>query len=128
MMFGWLTAAIWIGCSGSDKSEEIMAAQKSLSAGELSSAESQLTGLYFAEVPENADAASAMAHIHVLKGEFSQAEAVLGAVQTEDATVQSQIALRRALVALQAEGLFKSQRDTLLRRKILRWCWLLRLV
>ena len=27
MMFGWLTSAIWMGCSGSDKSEEIMAAQ-----------------------------------------------------------------------------------------------------
>ena len=85
MMFGWLTAAIWIGCSGSDKSEEIMAAQKSLSAGDLSSAQSQLTAV-LAEVPENADAASAMAHIHVLKGEYSQAEAVLNAVQTEDAT------------------------------------------
>lgn len=108
MMFGWLTAAIWIGCSGSDKSEEIMAAQKSLSAGELSSAETQLTAV-LAEVPENAEAASAMAHIHVLKGEYSQAEAVLNAVQTEDAGVQSQIALRKALVALQAKDFSKAK-------------------
>ena len=39
MMFGWLTSAIWMGCSGSDKSEEIMAAQKALAARpQLSSA------------------------------------------------------------------------------------------
>ena len=112
MMFGWLTAAIWIGCSGSDKSEEIMAAQKSLSAGELSSAQTQLAAV-LAEVPENADAATAMAHIHVLRGEFSQAESVLNAVQTEDAAVQSQIALRKALVALHAKDFSKAKQKAL---------------
>ena len=64
MLFGWLTSAIWLGCSGSDKSEEIMAAQKSLASGELSSAQTQLTAV-LAEVPENATAATAMAHILV---------------------------------------------------------------
>ena len=96
-MFGWLTSAIWMGCSGSDKSEEIMAAQKALAAGQLSSAQTQLTPV-LAEVPQNADAATAMAHIHVLKGEYSQAEAVLSSVQSEDPTVQSQVALEKHLL------------------------------
>ena len=108
MMFGWLTSAIWLGCSGSDKSEEIMAAQKSLASGELSSAQTQLTAV-LAEVPENADAATAMAHIHVLKGEFSQAESVLNAVQSDDPNVLSQIALRKALVALEAKDFSKAK-------------------
>ena len=108
MMFGWLTSAIWMGCSGSDKSEEIMAAQKALAAGQLSSAQTQLTPI-LAEVPQNADAATAMAHIHVLKGEYSQAEAVLNAVQSEDPVVLSQVALRKALVALEARDFSKAK-------------------
>ena len=108
MMFGWLTAAIWMGCSGSDKSEEIMAAQKALAAGQLSSAQTQLAPV-LAEVPQNADAATAMAHIHVLKGEYSQAEAVLNAVQSEDPAVLSQVALRKALVALEARDFSKAK-------------------
>ena len=106
MMFGLLTAAMWIGCSGSDKSEEIMAAQKLLASGELSSAQTKLASI-LAEVPENADAATAMAHIHVLRGEFSQAESVLSTVQSEDPNVLSQIALRKALVALEAKDFSK---------------------
>ena len=108
MMFGWLTAAVWMGCSSSDKSEEIMAAQKLLAAGELSNAQTQLTAI-LSEVPENADAATAMAHIHILKGEFSQADAVLSAVQSEDPVVQSQIGLRKALVALEAKDFSKAK-------------------
>lgn len=108
MVFGWLTMAIWIGCSGSDKSEEIMAAQKDLASGKLSSAQTQLTAI-LSEVPENAEAATSMAHIHMLNGDFDQAEAVLNAVQNDDATVQSQIALRKALVALQAKDFSKAK-------------------
>ena len=108
MMFGWLASAIWMGCSGSDKSEEIMAAQKALAAGQLSSAQTQLAPV-LAEVPQNADAATAMAHIHVLKGEYSQAEAVLNAVQSEDPAVLSQVALRKALVALEARDFSKAK-------------------
>jgi tetratricopeptide (TPR) repeat protein len=108
MVFGWLTMAIWIGCSGSDKSEEIMAAQKDLASGKLSSAQTQLTAI-LSEVPENPDAATSMAHIHMLNGDFGQAEAVLNAVQSDDATVQSQIALRKALVALQAKDFSKAK-------------------
>ena len=108
MVFGWLTMAIWIGCSGSDKSEEIMAAQKDLASGKLSSAQTQLTAI-LSEVPENPAAATSMAHLHMLNGDFGQAEAVLNVVQSDDATVQSEIALRKALVALQAKDFSKAK-------------------
>ena len=100
---------IWMGCSGSDKSEEIMAAQKALAVYQLSSAQTQLAPV-LAEVPQNADAATAMAHIHVLKGEYSQAEVVLNAVQSEDPeAVRNQVALRKALVALEARDFSKAK-------------------
>ena len=113
MGLGWLMAGMWIACSGSDKSAETMAAQKTLAAGGLSDAQTQLTAI-LAEVPGDPVAATALAHIHVLNGEFSQAESVLNAVQSEDATVQSEIALRKALVALEAKDFSKAKEMALL--------------
>jgi tetratricopeptide (TPR) repeat protein len=108
MTLGWFIAATWMGCSGSDKSEQIMAAQQTLASGSLSNAQTELSTI-LTEVPQNADAASAMAHIHVLNGDFAQADAVLSAVQSEDPAVLSQIALRRALVATQAKDFSKAK-------------------
>ena len=76
--------------------------------GRLSSAQTQLTAV-LAEVPENADAASCDGTHSRVERRILQAEAVLSAVQTDDATVQSQIALRKALVALQAKDFSKAK-------------------
>ena len=108
MGFAWLMTLSWMACSGTDKSAETMDAQKALAAGNLSDAQTQL-GAILSEVPQDPNAATAMAHIHVLNGDFAQAESVLNAVQTEDAAVQSQIALRRALVALAAKDFSKAK-------------------
>ena len=108
MGLGWLMAGMWIACSGSDKSAETMAAQKTLAAGGLSDAQSQLMAI-LEEVPGDPVAATALAHIYVLNGDFTQAESVLDTVQSEDAKIQSEIALRKALVALEAKDFSKAK-------------------
>ncbi len=116
MALGWLMSS-WlfvggIGCSGTDNSAEIMEAEKALAGNDFANAETKLAAVLQA-TPQDPKAATAMAHLHTLKGEYDQALAVLDAVQTEDATVQSQIALRKALIALQNKDFSKAKEKAL---------------
>ena len=106
MNIGMLLMSTWFGCSGVDKSEDIFKAQKEMAANNLSVAGQQFDAI-LQEVPGEAVASTSMAHIHMLNGKFEQADAVLASIQTEDPVVKSQIALRRALVALESKDFSK---------------------
>ena len=106
MSIGMLLMSVWFGCSGVDKSEDILKAQKELAAGNVSSAGQQFNAI-LTEVPGELVSATSMAHIYVLNGAFEQADAVLGTVNSEDPDVMSKVALRRAIVALEAKDFSK---------------------
>ena len=94
------------GCSEPDKSEDIIKAQRALAAGQLTQSQGILDPV-LDEVPGDPTAATTRAHLHLLNGETDQADAVLLQIQSDDPKVQSEISLRRALVALEAKDFSK---------------------
>ena len=106
---GTLIVLGWIGCGTKDQTAEVNAASTQLQQGSFSTAQTSYDAILTADA-NNVDAAIQAAYVYLLQGQYDKSEAILNAVVTEDAAVQQDLQLRKAIVKITA-GQFDQAKD-----------------
>ena len=96
------------GLIGSKPEIDTTAAEDSLSAGQLPSAEAEYDKLLELD-PTNVDAATGAAYLAMLRGDYSKADSVLETVQQALEAPSPEILMRRALIAQRNQELDKAK-------------------
>ena len=97
-----------LACGSADKSAELQNAKQLLATGEFSKANTVYAAI-IQEDPQNVDAVIGASYVHLLAGEYDQAEKLLAAVTSSDASVANNILLRRAIIAVRKQDFETAQ-------------------